>query len=560
MGNHRFRRIPVRIMAAGGSDQGDVASEPAASFWSPFRNRFFTVLWSATVIADIGWWMFSAAAGWLMTILNPDPRLVSMVEVASSLPLFLFALPAGALTDIVDNRKLLIAAEIAISMASLTLSALVFLHLVTPAILLLFVFLISIGDAVTAPAYQSIVPELLPQRELQEGIAANSVAVNLSRGIGPAIGGIIIPAFGIATPFLINGISNAGLIGTLSRWHPSRGHRSNLPAERFASALRTGFRHARYNVPLRATLTRVAAFYFFASAYWALLPLVARTRIAAGPELYGLLLGAIGLGAVCGVFILSRLEERFTPDRLVAIGTAGTVAAVVLFALAREPMMALLASIIAGICWIIVMASLTMSAQVALPNWVRGRGLSVYVTVFAGSMTLGSLIWGQIASLAGLPVALFIAAGGALLSIPLTRRWKLHTRASIDVTPSMHWLTPTVVQEVEKDRGPVMVTTEYRILVKDRDAFLVGMYELARERRRDGAYAWVIVEDTAQIGRFVETFFVESWLEHLRQHERVTNTSRALEERMLTLHQGPRANTTHFISAKVQCDSAGDEA
>jgi MFS family permease len=529
---------PMRIMAA------------RESFWSPFRNRVFTVLWSVTVIADTGWWMFGAAAGWLMTILNPDPRLVSLVEVASSLPLFLFALPAGALADIVDKRKLLITAEIATSVVSLALSALVWLHLVTPAILLLFVFLISIGGAVTAPAYQSIVPMLLEKRDLQAGIAANSMAVNLSRVVGPALGGIIIPGLGIATPFLINGIGNAGLIGALRWWHPAREHASGLPAERFASAFRTGFRHARYNAPLRATLTRVAVFYFFASAYWALLPLVARTRIAGGAELYGFLLGAIGLGAVFGVFLLNRLQPRIGADQFVAMGTAGTSVAVVLFGLAREPTIALLASILAGICWIVVLASFTVSAQVALPDWVRGRGLSVYVTVFSGSMTLGSLLWGQVAGFTGLPVALFIAAAGAVLGIPLTWRCKLHAEANIDLTPSMHWPAPKVVHDVEKDRGPVMKTIEYQILVEDREAFLVAVHELSRERCRDGAYAWEIVEDIAQAGRFLETFFLESWLEHLHQHERVTETDRALEERILALHQGLVPNTTHFIAAR----------
>lgn len=520
------------------------------SFWSPFRNRVFAVLWSVTVVADVGWWMFGAAAAWLMTILNPDPRFVSLVEVASSLPLFLFALPAGALADIVDKRKLLISAEIATSVVSLTLAALVWLHLVTPALLLLFVFLISIGDAVTAPAYQSIVPMLLDKRDLQPGIAANSVAVNLSRFVGPALGGIIIPALGIAAPFLINGISNAGLIGALRWWQPSREHDSRLPAEHFASAFRTGFRHARYNAPLRATLMRVAVFYFFASAYWALLPLVARTRIAGGPELYGLLLGAIGLGAVCGVFLLNRLEARVGADQLVAIGTAGTSAAVVLFGLAREPMIAVSASILAGICWIIVLASFTVSAQVALPDWVRGRGLSVYVMVFSGSMTLGSLTWGQLAGLAGLPVALFLAAAGALLSIPLTWRCKLQMGANVDLTPSMHWAAPKVVQDVETDRGPVMVTIEYEILTEDRDLFLVAIHQLRRERCRDGAYAWEVVEDMAHAGRFLETFFLESWLEHLHQHERVTKTDRALEERILALHQGAVPNATHFIAVR----------
>ncbi|MGC2824359.1 MAG: MFS transporter, partial [Pseudolabrys sp.] len=310
-----------------------------------------------------------------------------------------------------------------------------------------------------------------------------------------------------------------------------------------------GFRHARHNPHLRATLVRAVAFFLFASAYWALLPLVARSQISGGPELYGILLGAIGAGAVGGAFALPWLKAKFGPDRVVAAGTAGTAATLVLFGLAREPVMGLAASVLAGVSWIAVLASLNVSAQVALPDWVRGRGLSMFVTVFFGAMALGSAVWGQVAGMLGLPDAHFIAAAGALIAIPLTRRWKLQTAAGIDLTPSMHWPAPVITHEVEVDRGPVLVTVEYRIQRGDRKAFLAALEKLAHERRRDGAYAWGVFEDSAEEGRFLETFLVESWLEHLRQHQRVTKADRILQSAVHRYHVEGAPKVTHFIAA-----------
>jgi MFS family permease len=289
-----------------------------------------------------------------------------------------------------------------------------------------------------------------------------------------------------------------------------------------------------------------------------LLPLVARERIAGGPDLYGYLLGAIGAGAVGGAFALPWLRRRLGPDRLMAAGTIGTGLAMALFGIARDPAAGLAASVIAGVCWIAVLASLNVSAQVALPEWVRGRGLAIFMTVFFGTLTLGSVIWGQVAGMLGLPAAHFMAAAGALVAIPLTWRWKLQTGAGIDLTPSLHWPAPLVTDEIGHNRGPVLVTVEYRIDPRSREAFLGALEKLGQERRRDGAYAWGVFEDAAEEGRMVETFLVESWLEHLRQHDRVTNSDRLLQEVVHRFHIEGAPKVTHFIAAER--GEAGDEA
>ncbi len=533
------------------SDTAAATSGRAVSFAAPFRHPAFAVIWTATLVSNVGGWMYSAASGWLMTSLNPDPLIVALVQAASTLPICLFAIPAGALADIFDKRRFLIVVESLTTAVSAVYAVMVGLGLATPGNLLLFTFLIGAAGALTVPAWQAVVPQLVPKDDLPAAIAANSVGVNISRALGPALGGATISGFGIVAPFWINAISNLSIVGALLWWRQARGPGTLLPAERFGQAVRAGLRYARHNPHLRDTLMRAAGFFLFASAYWALLPLVARTQIASGPGLYGVLLGVIGVGAVGGAFFLPWLKPRLGPNRLMAVGALGQAAAMVLYGLARDPVTALVASAVAGASWIAALATLTVSAQVALPDWVRGRGLALYTTVFFGCLTVGSAVWGELAAVVGLPVAHFLAAAGAVAAIPLTWRWKLQTAAGIDLTPSMHWPAPLTAQDIDRDRGPVLVTVEYRIHPQDRAAFLEAIAKLEHERRRDGAYAWGVFEDAAETGRIVETFLVESWLEHLRQHERVTNADRLVQEAVHRFQLAGAPKVTHFIAAEL---------
>jgi MFS family permease len=526
------------------------SSPPAVSFAAPFRHRAFAVIWTATLVSNVGGWMYSAASGWLMTSLNPDPLLVALVQAASNLPIFLLAIPAGALADIFDKRKFLIVAESLATVVSALYAVILAFGLATPGNLLLFTFLVGAAGALTVPAWQAVVPRLVPRDDMPSAIAANSVGVNISRALGPALGGVTISGFGIVAPFWLNAISNLGIVGALLWWRGPSQPGTLLPAERFGRAIWTGLRYARNNPHLRGTIFRATGFFLFASAYWALLPLVARTQIAGGPELYGVLLGFIGLGAVGGAFLLPQLKPKLGPDRLMALGALGQAIAMVLFGLAREPIMALVASLIAGSSWIAALATLTVSAQVALPDWVRGRGLALYTTVFFGCLALGSAVWGAVATYVGLPAALFLAAAGAIAAIPLTWRWKLQTGASLDLTPSMHWPAPVSSRAIDDDRGPVMVTVEYHISPEDRAAFLKAIAKLEHGRRRDGAYAWGIFEDATDPGRIVETFLTASWMEHLRQHERVTNADRQVQEAVDRFNLNGEPKVTHLIAAE----------
>jgi hypothetical protein len=221
-----------------------------------------------------------------------------------------------------------------------------------------------------------------------------------------------------------------------------------------------------------------------------------------------------------------------------------------LFGIASQPPVALCASLIAGVAWIAVLATINVSAQVSLPAWVRGRGLSVFGTVLFGSLTFGSAIWGKVATLIPLPATLFVAGLGAVLMIPMLRRWELQTGAALDLSPSMHWPEPVMSREVEVDHGPVLVTVDYRIRPADRDAFLVAVENFATERRRDGAFDWSIFEDVESDGHFVETFMLDSWVEHLRQHDRVTHADRVAQEAVNRFQVEGVPTVTHLIASE----------
>ncbi len=489
-------------------DTSATANEPP-SRWGVFAHAPFAVIWTVSTIGLIGIAMNDTASGWLMTSLSADPFSVSLVQVATSLPMFLFILPAGALADIIDARRFLIINSIAIAVLMTGFASLVFLNLATPVSLLVTTFVLSGAWALNAPAWLSIIPLLVPKEELDGAISANSIGYNISRAVGPALGGLVIAAFGLSAPFWIFAAANVVAIAGLLWWREPRKSAESLPAERLTSAVRTGLRHAANNPHLRATLVRTVAIYPFASAYSALLPLIARHQMVQGPALYGVLLCAISIGAIGGAFALKSLKHGLGPDRVVAVGTIGTAVALVLFGLAREPVIALCASLIAGASWIIVLATLYVSAQDALPDWVRGRGLAIFLTVIFGATTFSSAVWGELAALAGLPAAQFTAAIGAILAIPLTWRWKLQTGAAVDMTPSKHWQARPSGAEIGNEQGPVLVTVEYRIDAKNRSEFLDALEEIGHERKRDGAFAWRVFEDVANHDRFVEAFLIE---------------------------------------------------
>lgn len=530
------------------SAAGPVPDRAAPSAWSPLRNTLFRNLWIATIVSNIGTWMQDVGAGWLMTSLSSSPSLVALVEAADSIPVMLLALPAGALADIIDRRRLLIAIQVYLLIVAGTLGILTLLDLTTVWVLLGFIFALGVGAAMMMPAWAAIVPDLVPPDELQSAVALNSVAINASRAIGPAIAGLLVAAVGPWLVFVLNALSYFGILAVLVRW--KREHRkSALPAERFFSAIRVGMRFVMHTRALQSVLVRGIAFFVFASATWSLFPLIVRRELGRGPEVYGFLLTCIGVGAVAGALVLPRVRARLSRDTLVA--GASALYAVAALALAYLQNIALLAvaMLATGVAWISILSALQVAAQMTLPAWVRARGLAAFVVVFMGGMALGSILWGQVATRIGIPAALTAAAVGMLLAIALTYRFRLGHHALLNFTPSMHWPQPVLAETPEPDSGPVLVTIAYRIREDSRDEFVTAMQDVGEMRRRNGAYFWQLFHDTGDPTRFIECFMDESWLEHLRQHERVSIADREIQARAKQyLVEGESTKSSHWLA------------
>ena len=519
------------------------------SAFSPFKHRIFTVLWIATLVSNIGTWMFNVTSGWVMTELSPSPFMISMVQAATTLPVFLFALPAGALGDLFDRRKLLVWTQVFLAAVLLLFTALLWTGSVNTWTLLLFTFIIGTGSAFAMPAWQAIVPRLVPRDTLSSAIVLNGVSMNIARAIGPALGGFILAAAGAVATAFLDAISYLAVAAALLWWRASAAQDDALPRERLAGAMRAGIRFALHSKPLRHTLIHALAFFICASAYWALLPLIAKDTLQGGPSLYGILLTALGIGAVSGAFLLPVMKKHFSANTIMIVATAVTALSSMLFAYGGHAVTGMVAGFTGGVSWIMAVSLLNVSAQMALPDWVRARGLAIFQMVVFGAMAAGSLSWGQAAEMIGLSEALTASGFLALLLIPITARFKLNLGEHHDYTASGHWSDPAPVIPVSHDHGPVLVTLEYRIDDADRAAFYLLMQELGITRRRDGAIQWGFFEDVEDHGRFIEMFTVESWVAHLRQHARVSVSDKMLQNKIFTLHRGETSpRVTHAVA------------
>ena len=527
-------------------------NKEASSAWSPFKIPLFRIIWIATLTSNIGTWMHDVGAGWLMTSLSPSPVMVALVQTATTLPIFLLALPAGALADIVDKRRYLIVVQIWMALVAALLGVLTLTGIMTAWTLVALTFAMGIGSAMMMPAWSSLTPEIVPKRELQPAIALNSLGINVARAIGPAIAGIIVSFAGTGAVFVLNALSYLAVIVVLIRWQRET-LPTELPSERFLGAMRTGIRFARHAPELQAAVIRGLGFFLFASASWALLPLVAKNLVNGGPQTFGVLVASIGAGAVAGAFVLPKLREVLSRDIQIAAATVLYAGAMLAMATLDQLPLLCLAMAVSGVAWITVLSSLQVAAQMALPNWVRSRGLAVFMAAFMGSMALGSILWGKVAEISSISQALIFASAGAVLAIALTWRWKIHAIGTVDLTPSMHWPTPVTHDGVTHERGPVLVTIEYAVQENKVREFLKAVRELGIRRRRDGAYTWSLFEHTEQPCHFIESFNVESWLEHLHQHERVTDADRVLQEDICSLLvTNSRPTVTHYVAPDPQ--------
>lgn len=532
----------------------EAASEPVppkpAGGFAPLRQSVFAVLWAATILGNTGSFMRDVASSWIVTDLSASPAAVAMIQAAGTLPIFLLAIPAGVLSDILDRRKFLIAIQLMLGSVSATLVVLSHFGLLTVNLLVGFTFIGGIGAALMAPTWQAIVPELVPKRDLKSAVALNSLGINVARSIGPALGGLMLAGFGAAVTYGADVLSYVFVIAALVWWKRAP-QADDALSERFFGAFRAGLRYTRSSRELHIVLLRAAIFFAFASAVWALLPLVAR-GLNGGAGFYGVLLGAVGAGAIIGALVLPALRQRLDADGLLLRSAVVTSAVMSSLALPLPQWLALFAMLLLGAAWIVALTTFNGAAQAILPNWVRGRALAVYLMVFNGAMAGGSLGWGGVAGAVGIPTALLISAAGLFVAALILKRIALPA-GEADLTPSRHWPEPLTSDSVENDRGPVLILIEYRIPLNDRPKFFDGLKKLSQARLRDGAYGWGITEDAADPEKIVEWFMVESWAEHLRQHHRVSNADADVQRDTMKYHVGPDGPVVrHFLAMELK--------
>ncbi|MCA1648040.1 MAG: MFS transporter [Chloroflexi bacterium] len=527
----------------------------SASTLEPLVEPLFRALWAASVISNVGTWMQNVGGTWLMTELTPSPVLVALMQTATSLPIFLAGLPAGALADLVDRRKLLLLAQTWMLIVAGALGGLTLVGLMNPWLLLAFTFALGLGSAFNAPAWQAIIPEVVRGRRMPAAVALESAGFNLARAVGPAAGGLIVAWIGPGANFMLNAASFLATIVVLYRWKRIR-RTSHLPAERLLSATRAGLRYAQHAPELHAVLVRTVAFMLCASALWALLPLVARRELALPSSGYGALLASLGLGAVAAAGLLPRLRDRFSAD--LRVGGASLIFGLATLALGYIPNLVLLCAIMAtaGVAWMVVTSGLNVMVQSCAPNWVKARALGTYLLVFQGTLAVGSLAWGFVAEHFGDTPTLTAAAAGLVVGVAATWRWPLGAAERVDLRPLQILPAPHVADAPAPEEGPVLVTAEYRVDVDKAGEFVFCMRQLGRVRRRDGAMRWGLFRDPAEAGRYVESFVLESWADYLRQVERTTLADRAIDaEARSFLADGDEPTVTHLVAAQAPDDA-----
>lgn len=504
------------------------------SAWATLHHELFRVLWIASVASNIGTLMQDVGAGWLMTQLAPTPIMVSLIQTAGALPMFLLSFTAGALADILDRRRLLIFSQSWMLVAAAGLGILTLLHHTSPLMLLTFTFLMGMGNTLNGPAWSAIVPELVPRDEVAGAVSINSVSYNVARAVGPALGGLVVAAIGSGAVFLLNAASFLGVIVVFYRWRREP-HKSKLPTERVVGAMQAGWRYVKHVPSIRSTLICVSLFSVGAAAFWSLVPLYAREELGCSAAGYGILLGFFGAGAVLSGSILPRLQRQMGIMPMLRYITLLNAIGLALMATWRHYPVACISAFGAGFAWTAAFSTYNTSVQLNTAAWVRGRALAFYQLTFAAALGAGSVLWGAVAEHVGIPQALLTAALALMLGLLLVARYPVGFAEGLNLAPSSRPVL-VVVNEPEAEQGPVLVTVEYRIDPQKAAEFAVAMQELGRFRRRDGAVDWGLFADVAEQDRYLETFIVESWGEYLRQQERATEADRQTWEHAYSFH------------------------
>lgn len=492
------------------------------------------MLWIANLASNIGLWVQNTGAGWLMTSLDPSPTMVALVQAASMLPVFLLAVPAGAMADIIDRRSYLIITQCWLALVAVLLCVIDLSGALGAWGLLGFTFALGVGLAMSFPGWAATTPELVPREDLVGAIALNGIGFNIARALGPALGGLIIAGFGTATAFAFNALCILSLAVALLAWRRQAPARA-LPPEHFLSAMRAGMRFVAATPAMQAAILRACTFFLFGAAVWGLLPLLVREDLRLGPEAFGLMLGAMGVGAVTAGFLMPQLRGRLNRSQIVWL--ASLLASVSMAIIAASPWagwpLGALGIVLYGMSWLAAASTLQAAASLAAPNWVRARALGIYQMSFFGAMTLGSAGAGWLGGQVGTAGSLALFAAGGAVCGWLVRRKGLDGEAAAGPPTALDAVRPEPASAelrplLSDDSGRILEAIRYHVAPEQRAAFMTHMEQVRRVRLRAGAATWRLYEDVARPERYVELWSIESWTEHLREQARMTEADRAI--------------------------------
>jgi MFS family permease len=511
--------------------------DAATSPFVPFRQPIFRAVWLASLVSNFGGLIQAVAASWLMATIAPSPVMVALVQASTTLPVMLFSLPAGAISDNYDRRHIMLIAQGFMFAASTALAVLALFGLIGPWPLLACTFLIGCGTALNNPAWQSSVGDMVPRADIPAATILNSASFNLARSVGPALGGVIVATAGAATAFVINALSYVTLIAVLARWRPVRPQRL-LPRETMGIAMSAGLRYVAMSPNLLSVMLRGLVFGLGGIVILALLPLIARDFIRGGPVTFGILLGGFGIGAIVGALLSARLRSVLTTEALVRATFVVFASAAALAALSPSLWLTLLALSAAGACWVLTLSTFNAIVQLSAPRWVVGRALSLYQMATFGGMAGGSWMWGWVTLHFSTDRALLVAAGTLLVGAALGLRFPLPPLTALNLDPLSRWREPQIAVDIESRSGPIIVTVEYLIHDEDVFAFLAVMSERRRIRRRDGARQWTLLRDLGRAELWIERYESPTWVEYVRHNQRVTHADAEIGDRIRALHRG----------------------
>lgn len=524
---------------------------------SPLRNEFYRRIWLASISSNLGGLIQGVGAAWMMASISTSENMVALVQASNTGPIMLLSLVAGAIADSFDRRRVMIAAQLFMITVSALLTFFAFLGMITPWSLLGFTFLIGCGTALNNPAWQASVGDIVPRQDLAAAVSLNSMGFNITRSVGPAIGGMIVAFAGAAAAFAVNTVSYFAIVYALFRWKPDY-PKNTLPREQLGQAVWAGMRYVSMSPNLGKVLFRGFVFGLTATAILSLLPIVARDQLSGGALSYGGLLGAFGFGAILGALGNQRLREILSSEDIVRASFAGFALAAAITGISTSIWLTAAALVLAGACWVLALSLFNTVVQLSTPRWVVGRALSLYQTATFGGMATGSWIWGSVAENSGSAEALVASSILMIAGVAIGFFLPMPAFATLDLDPLNRFNEPALRLDIRPRSGPIVIQIDFEIADADMPEFLAVMVERRRIRLRDGARNWTLMRDLETPDIWTETYHVPTWVDYVRHNHRRTKADAEITDRLLELHRGDSPPHVHRMIERQAIPTSDD--